>query len=174
MVLDVFVVILIFYQYEKPVSSKQVISVHSAHSSQGKRAVHINEIVLRSPLLSWSEVVLVPILEDYMRRMSKSRYSESYHHDVLTSECGQHQSLKDDGDGTCPFNRPPVYKMIERRKLKRDKKRNLTGEKGRGGIPIIIPAAKGISLFKEMQKVAKAVSQENPDIVFSIVEQEYF
>lgn len=55
--------------------------------------------------------------------------------------------------------------------MKRDKKRNWTGKKGRGGIPIIIPATEGSSLLKEMRRVAEAVSQENPDIVFSIVER---
>ena len=152
--------------------NKFFLSVRSAHSSQGKRAVHINEIVRRmmncSPLLSWAEAV-VPILEDYMRRMSKAGYSESYRHDVLTSAVNIYEKkLKDDADGTCPLNRPPGYKMIERRKLKCDKKRNWTGKKGRGGIPITIPATEGSSLLKEMRRVAEAVSQENPDIVFSI------
>ena len=107
-----------------------------------------------------------------MRRMSKAGYSESYRHDVLTSAVNIYEKkLKDEADGTCPLNPPPGYKMIERRKLKRDKKRNWTGKKGRGGIPIIIPATEGSSLLKEMRKVAEAVSRENPDIVFSIVER---
>ena len=107
-----------------------------------------------------------------MQRMSKAGYSESYRHDVLTSAVNIYEKkLKDDADGTCPLNRPPGYKMIERRKLKRDKKRNWTGKKGRGGIPIIIPATEGSSLLKEMRKVAETVSQENPDIVFSIIER---
>ena len=79
--------ILLYKHFEKPVSSKQVISVRSAHSSQGKRAVHINELVRRmlncSPLLSWAEAV-APILEEYMRRMMRAGYSEAYRHDVLT------------------------------------------------------------------------------------------
>ena len=141
--------VLLYQHYEKPVSSKQVISVRSAHSSQGKRAVHINEIVRRmvncSPLLSWSQVV-VTILEDYMKRMSRAGYSEFYRHDVLTS-------------------------AVERRKLKRDKKRNWTGKKGRGGIPIIIPFTEESILLKEMRKVAESVSKENPEVVFSIVER---
>ena len=61
--------------------------------------------------------------------------------------------------------------MIQRRKQKRDKKRNWTGKKGRGGIPIIIPATEGSKLAKEMRKVAENVSKENPDILFSIVER---
>ena len=92
-----------------------------------------------SPLLSWAEAV-VPILEEYMRQMSKASYSESYRYDVLTSAVNVYEKkLKDDADGTCLLNRPPGYKMIERRELKRDKKRNWTGKKGCGGIPIIIP-----------------------------------
>jgi len=105
--------VLLYQHYEKPVSSKQVLSVRSAHSSQGKRAVHINEIVRRmlncSPQLSWAEAV-VPILEEYMRRMSKAGYSESYRHDVLTSAVNIYEKkLKDDADGTCPLNRPSPW-----------------------------------------------------------------
>ena len=54
---------------------------------------------------------------------------------------------------------------------KRDKKRNWTGKKGRGGIPIIIPATEGSKLAKEMRMVAENVSRENPDILFSIIER---
>ena len=167
--------VLLYEHFEKPVSSKQVISVRSAHSSQGKRAVHINEIVRRllncSPLLSWAEAV-VPILEEYMRRMSKAGYSEAYRHDVLTSAINIYEKkVKEDADGTCPLNRPPGYKMAERRRQKREKKRNWTGKKGRGGIPIIIPATEGSSLAKEMRRVAENVSRENPEIVFSIIER---
>ena len=60
-----------------------------------------------SPQLSWAEVV-VPVLETYMRRMSKAGYSESYRHDVLTSAVNIYEKkLKDEADGTCPLNRPP-------------------------------------------------------------------
>ena len=49
--------------------------------------MHIKKLMRRmlncSPQLSWAEVV-VPVLETYMRRMSKAGYSEAYHHDVLT------------------------------------------------------------------------------------------
>ena len=98
--------ILLYEHYEKPVSSKQVISAHSAHSSQGKRAVHLNELVRRmlncSPQLSWAEVV-VPVLKTYMRRMSKTGYSEVYRHDVLTSAINIYdKKIKDDSDGTGP------------------------------------------------------------------------
>ena len=124
-----------------------------------------------SPQLSWAEVV-VPVLETYMRRMSKAGYSEAYHHDVLTSAINIYdKNNKDDSDGTCPLNRPPGFKMIQRRKQKRDKKRNWTGKKGRGGIPIIIPATEGGKLAKQMRLVAENVSRENPEIVFSIVER---
>ena len=96
--------LLLYEHFEKPVSSKQVISVRSAHSSQGKRAVHINELVRRmlncSPLLSWAEAV-APILEEYMRRMMRAGYSEAYRHDVLTSAINIYdKKLKDDADGT--------------------------------------------------------------------------
>ena len=107
-----------------------------------------------------------------MRRMMRAGYSEVYRHDVLTSAVNIYKKkLKDDTDGTCPLNRPPGYKMVERRKQKRDKKQNWTGKKGRGGIPIIIPATEGSKLAKEMRKVAENISKENPDIVFSIIER---
>ena len=62
--------VLFYEHFEKPVSSKQVLSVRSAHSSQSKRAVlHINQLVRRmlnfSPLLTWAEAV-APILEGYI------------------------------------------------------------------------------------------------------------
>ena len=106
-----------------------------------------------SPQLSWAEVV-VPVLETYMKRMSKAGYSEAYRHDVLTSAVNIYEKkIKDDADGTCPLNRPPGYKSVERRKQKRDKKRNWTGKKGRGGIPIIIPATEGGKLAKQMRLI---------------------
>ena len=46
-----------------------------------------------------------------------------------------------------------------------------TGKKGRGGIPIIVPATEGGKLAKDLRQVAETVSKENPEILFSIIER---
>ena len=104
--------------------------------------------------------------------MKKAGYDESYRHDVLISAIKIFdKKIKDDEDGVCPLNRPAGYKVVERRKQKREKKRNWTGKNGRGGIPIIVPATENSSLMKEMRKVAENVRKENPDVNFSLVER---
>merc|ERR1712098_48313 len=76
----------LYQHYEKPVSSKQVISERSAHSNSSKRSVHINELTRRmyntSRDLSWDDYV-APVLSDYCGRMMAAGYSEQYRKDVL-------------------------------------------------------------------------------------------
>lgn len=60
---------------------------------------------------------------------------------------------------TCLLNQPPEYKLFERRKQNRDKKkRNWFGRKGRGGIPIIIPKTEGSQMTKVMRKDSENTS----------------
>ena len=77
----------IYYQhFEKPTSSKLVISSRSAHSGTCKRSVHINELVRRmsntSQRLDWTEHV-APVLTEYMRRMMAAGYKENYRKNIL-------------------------------------------------------------------------------------------
>ena len=98
---------------------------------------------------------MVPVLEDYMKRMMMAGYNEAYRHDVLTSATNIYdKKVQDDKDGICPLNRPPEYKRAERREQKRNKKRNWSGR----GIPIIIPATEGSKLAKEMRKVSENIA----------------
>ena len=111
---------------------------------------------------------MVPVLEDYMKRMMMAGYNETYRHDVLTSATNIYdKKVQDDKDGICPLNRPPEYKRAERQEQKRNKKRNWSGR----GIPIIIPATEGSKLAKEMRKVSENIARENPNISFRIIER---
>ena len=69
-----------YMHYEKPVSSKLVISERSAHAN-GCRSVHMNELDRRMSNTSqgpnWEERV-APALSDYMSRMKSAGYNENY------------------------------------------------------------------------------------------------
>ena len=72
---------LLYQHYEKEMSTKLVLSAHSAQSSSCKRNVHVQETLRRilncSPRLNWQEQV-APILTDYMARMKDAGYAEMY------------------------------------------------------------------------------------------------
>ena len=82
-----------------------------------------------------------------MERMKKAGYRETYRRNVLMSALAVYDSKqkKDLADET-PLNRPSGYKKIERRREKRKKKKDWTGEKFIA--PIIIPATPNSELAK--------------------------
>ena len=99
----------VYTHYEKPTASTQIISIRSAHSGSCKRAVHVNELVRRmsnvSPRLSWDEY-MVPVLEEYMRRMAWAGYGKVYRHGVLKKAVSIYEGkLCADREGTVPLNR---------------------------------------------------------------------
>ena len=111
-----------YQHYEKPVSTKLVISSRSAHSKTTKRSVHISEIVRRlvntSRKLSWDEYA-APIVTEYMSRMKQAGYHEDYRKHVLLNALAVYdKKVRDDLDGVCPINRPAGYEKIRRKKEK--------------------------------------------------------
>ena len=63
---------IVYEHYEKEVSSKLVISERSAHSTSGKRSVHMSEMIRRmlntSRRLEWNTFT-APVLQNYIERM---------------------------------------------------------------------------------------------------------
>ena len=146
-----------YMHYEKEVASKQIIPARSAHSNSSKRSVHISEIVRRclntSQKLGWEEY-FVPTLEDYMTRMMKVGYNESYRRDVLAHAIHIYEKkVSESAAGGVPLNRPNSYQRVERRKAKQDKKRNWT-KKGGYSAPIIVPATPNSELAKMLRQIA--------------------
>ena len=162
-----------YYQhYEKPVSTKLVISSRSAHSNNCKRSVHISEIVRRlcntSRELDWDKFA-APTVTEYMSRMMQAGYHENYRKHVLLNALAVYdKKVRDDLDGTCPLNRPSGYQKIERRKQKLIKKRNWS-TKGGYIAPIIIPSTPGGELAKMLKQVAEA--ENECGIKFKIIEK---
>ena len=147
---------ILYQHYEKPMASKQVISARSAHSESSKRAVHISECVRRmvntSRRLDWTEY-FVPVLTNYMERMKKAGYRETYRRNVLMNALAVYDTKqKRDVAEETPLNRPTGYRKVERRREKKIKKKSWTG--GEYIAPIIIPATPNSELAKELQKVA--------------------
>ena len=147
---------ILYQHYEKSMASKQVISARSAHSESSKRAVHISECVRRmvntSRRLDWTEY-FVPALTNYMERMKKAGYRETYRRRVIMAALKVYDSKqkKDLADET-PLNRPSGYKKVERRREKRRKKKDWAGKEYIA--PIIVPATPNSELAKELQRVA--------------------
>ena len=122
----------LYQHYEKPVSTKLVISSRSAHSNNCKRSVHISEIVRRlsntSRKLDWDEFA-APVVTDYMSRMKQAGYHEDYRKHVLLNALAVYdKKIRDDLDGVCPLNRPAGYQKIQRRKAKLWKKKKLVNK----------------------------------------------
>ena len=160
----------VYQHYEKPVSTKMIISSRSAHSSNCKRSVHISELVRRmmntSRNLSWNEYV-VPVLNDYMMRMAKAGYHQDYRKNVLLNAYAVYDSkVQKHINGECPLNRPPEYKKVERKKAKVQKKKNW-GTKGGYIAPIIVPATPNGELAKKIREV----TESETDIKFKVVEK---
>ena len=117
-----------YIHYEKKVSNKELIPARSAHSNSCKRSVAISEIVRRcrntSRELDWDQY-FVPTLDNYMARLKKAGYPESFRKNVLTQALNIYESkLKANDEGTEPLNRGSDYKKVERRKAKGIKKKN--------------------------------------------------
>ena len=134
-----------YMHYEKPVSSKLVISERSAHAN-GCRSVHMNELDRRMSNTSqgpnWEEKV-EPSLSDYMSRMKAAGYSENYRKNVLKSAFAIHDSkIRKANAGEVPLNRPAGYRKLERRKEKKEKKKNWSS-KGGNLAPIIVQSTPG-------------------------------
>ena len=74
-----------FQHYEKPMSSKQVLSAKYALPMRQKRNIHINECVRRlrncDPDMSWEDRKL--FLQDYVVRLYHAAYSEWFRHEVI-------------------------------------------------------------------------------------------
>ena len=84
----------VYQHYEKPVSSKLVISSRSAHAKGCKRSVHVSEVERRisntSKNLDWDEYV-APVLTDYMARMKSAGYDQKFLQECLRSVIIAHQ-----------------------------------------------------------------------------------
>ena len=124
---------IVYEHYEKEVSSKLVISERSAHSTSGKRSVHVSEMIRRmlntSRRLEWNTFT-APVLQNYMERMMAAGYRENYRLGILKAALAIYDDkLEKDKDGTTPLNRPKGYQKAERRAEKRRKK-NSWGTKG--------------------------------------------
>ena len=157
--------------YEKPIASKNIVSQRSAHASASKKAIHENELQRRllntSRDLDWNSY-FVPILTDYMVRMKKAGYSESYRRKVLKNALRQYdKKLQMANNGEVPLNRPSNYKKIERRVQKKVKKRSW-GTKDNFIAPIIIPSTPNSELVRRLKTV---MEKSNSKYKFTIVEK---
>ena len=163
----------IYYQhFEKPTSSKLVISSRSAHSGTCKRSVHINELVRRmsntSQRLDWTEHV-APVLTEYMRRMMAAGYKENYRKNILQNAISIFNiKLQKSNEGITPLNRSKDYRKAERRKEKLEKKKNWANKDG-SLAPIIVPATPGGVLARMLKNVVESESESG--IKFKIVER---
>ena len=163
---------LMYEHYEKPMATKLIISSRSAHSSQTKKSVLINECVRRilntSPRLSWDDYV-VPHLDEYCRRMMAAGYNQSYRKEILRNAIKIYDSkVKNDRDGIQPLNRPRGYRKSERRVEKRMKKKTW-GTRGGFTAPIIVPCTPGGELAQRMRKVCEA--EAIPGLRFKVSER---
>ena len=100
----------------------------------------------------WAEY-MVPVLEDYMRRMAKAGYGEVYRHGVLKKAISIYEgNLRADREGIVPLNRPPTdYQKVERREDKKKKKHSWV-TKGGYTSSIIVPATPDSELANHMKK----------------------
>ena len=160
-----------YQHYEKPVASKSVVSERSAHSASSKRAIHENELLRRmlniSRDLDW-DTYFVPVLNDYMERMKKAGYSESYRKNVLVNALKTYdRKLTNADNGTVPLNRPPNYNKVGRRIQKKLKKKSW-GTKDNTIAPIIVPSTPNSELVRRLRKV---MDNSNSKYKFTIVEK---
>ena len=162
----------IYEHYEKPVSSKLVISERSAHSGGCKRSVHISELVRRmyntSRRLDW-DAYTAPVLTDYLQRMKTAGYSEKYRRSVLVTALGVYDfRVQEELDGVRPFNRPNGYKKSER-KAEKKKKQQRWASSGGFTAPIIIPATPGGELARRLREITER--EKEPGVSFKVVER---
>ena len=162
---------IMYSHYEKPMKLKTVINSKSAHPAACKRGVHTQEILRRifncSRRLNW-ERDTVPFLEEYMIRMKRAGYSETYRKAILTNALEIYEKkLKEDEDGTRPLFRNKNWKKEERRQTKENKRKQWATTKGHIA-PIFVPATPDGELAKSMRRIADKEKDEG--IHFNIIE----
>ena len=162
---------ILYSHYEKPMSCKSVIHNKSAHPAICKRGVHTQEILRRimncSSRLNW-EKETAPFLTEYMLRMKKAEYKETYRKAVLTNALKIHEKkLADEKDGTRPMFRSKHWKKEERKEEKEIKKKNWATKRGHIA-PIFVPATPGGELARRMKTIADREAKAG--IHFNIIE----
>ena len=116
--------------------------------------------------LDWNTEV-APAVSEYCGRMMAGGYSEKYRKDITKHALAIYDDkVRKNDSGEVPLNRPKGYKKLERRKLKKQKKRNWSS-KGGYVAPIIIPSTPGGKLLKMLKKVAES----EPELRFNFVEK---
>ena len=148
----------VYEHYEKPMASKKVMNVQSAHSMTCKKSVHVQELLRRmlntSSRLEWNESA-APVLTDYMQRMMKAGYSQGYRKNVLTHSFRIYDKMRrEDEDGSRPIYRKPDWNREERR-IDKAKKRYNWSTQGGYIAPIIVPATPNGELMKMLREVAE-------------------
>ena len=162
---------IVHQHYEKPMTSKKVISSQSAQSRGCKKSVHVQELLRRilntSSRLAWSEYV-TPVLTEYMSRMMTAGYDEGYRRSILTNTFRIYDKMvKDQEDGVRPMSIPQNWHAEERRLNKRKKRHNWSTSGGFTA-PIMVPATPDSELATELRKIAEEESV--PGLKFKIVE----
>ena len=116
--------------------------------------------------LDWNTEV-APVVSDYCGRMMAGGYSEKYRKNIVKHALAIYDDkIRKNDSGDIPLNRPKGYKKLERRKLKKQKKRNWSS-KGGYVAPIIIQSTPGGKLLKIMKKIAAS----EPELKFNVVER---
>ena len=162
---------ILYSHYEKPMSNKAVLNSKSAHPAACKRSVHTQEILRRmlncSRRLNWDKET-APVISDYMLRMRKAGYRESYRKSMLVGALNIYeQKIKDDKDLRTPLFRDKCWKKEERRKEKLNKKKEWATKRGHIA-PIFVPATPGGELARRMKAIADKEAEKG--IHFNIVE----
>ena len=160
-----------FTHYEKPMSNRAVLHSKSAHPASCKRSVHTQEIIRRilncSRELDW-EKETAPVISDYMMRMRKAEYEESYRKSVLTNALNIYaKKLEDERNGIRPIHRNKNWKKDDRRKAKESKKKNWATKRGHIA-PIFVPVTPGGELAKRLRKIAD--KEKKKELHFNVVE----
>ena len=161
---------LLYQHYEKEMSTKLVLSAHSAQSSC-KRNVHVQEVLRRilncSPRLNWQEQV-APILTNYMTRMKVAGYAEMYRRQTLQHAFRIYEKMKEE-DEECvrPLNRPADWNVVERRK---NKKREKCTWSTKGGhiAPIFVPPTPNGELAANLWEIADR--EKEAGVNFKVIE----
>ena len=107
------------------------------------------------------------MVSEYCGRMMAAGYSEKYRKDIVKHALAIYDDkIRKNDSGDVPLNRPKGYKKLERRKLKKQKKRKWSS-KGGYVAPIIIPSTPGGILLKMLKKIAAS----EPGLRFNIIER---
>ena len=116
--------------------------------------------------LDWDTEV-APVVSEYCGRMMAAGYTEQYRKNILKHALAIYDDKINKNDaGDVPLNRPKGYKKLERRKMKKNKKKNWSSKNGYVA-PIIVPSTPGSILAKRLRAKAEAQSE----IKFNIVEK---